>query len=380
MKDLHEDNLIDSVRERLGRYEEAPSADLWNKIAASRRKEQRVWPMWLEAASLVGMGMILYSLSFELPTVKSGPASIVENETAPVVSTTPGEIKQIKKAKEHSVTQTKDVLVSHEEVVVQRPHQSSVPGQSSPDPRQSSPEIVKADSVYSPNIQEDISPATVPPYKKPKSKFQLYFAVTPSLAFQKIAPNGNDELIVQGFENRSPVSIKRFGFGIDAGLQRDINNIFGFYGGLSFYHQSQQLTYSYYNKDADVTRVGDGLTFEIVRRQHSKTFDYTMSNLGVNAGLLVTLKGEKLKHKFGAGLLFSQGFAKEAGSYNNRRSSYLSYQLFYRNEVRINDHLSWFVEPTFIYSFFSKENLNEPFVLKPYRAGIRAGVLYRFKG
>jgi len=98
---------------------------------------------------------------------------------------------------------------------------------------------------------------------------------------------------------------------------------------------------------------------------------------GIDA-LLVTLKGEKLKHKFGAGVLFAQGFAKESGSYNNSRSSYLSYQIFYRNEARIKDRLSWFVEPMFTYSFISKEKLAEPFRLKPYRAGISGGILYRF--
>jgi hypothetical protein len=210
----------------------------------------------------------------------------------------------------------------------------------------------------------------IPPYRKTKSKFQLYFSVTPFLSFQKLTPVANDELIVAGLGPRSSLSMKRFGFGIDAGFQKDINKILGFYGGISYYHQEQQLTYNYYDKDASVNRVGDALTFEIKRPMHSKTFDYSMSNLGARAGLLITLKGETLKHKFGAGLMYSHGLKTSA--------NYVAYQLSYRSELSINERISWFVEPTFIYSFISREKLQEPFTLKPYRAGLSTGLLYRF--
>lgn len=62
MKDLHEDDIIGSVRERMGRYEEAPSEAVWERIAAQRGTKDRAWPLWVEMISLVGMGVVVFSL------------------------------------------------------------------------------------------------------------------------------------------------------------------------------------------------------------------------------------------------------------------------------------------------------------------------------
>ncbi|HZY79841.1 MAG TPA: hypothetical protein VFE50_09980 [Cyclobacteriaceae bacterium] len=367
MKDLHEDDIFGSIRERMGRYEEAPSDELWAKIAAQQKSKDRVWPLLLEATSYVAMGVLVISLlnsevkkvdvktvsaDKKIEVVKEGGEQqqiIEKQEQVPLIEKDTerkemiaAEIETVPAAEEKTEQINEESLVEQPEEIVEKPEEK---------------------------LQETTAAEVVPPYKKPKSKFQFYFSVTPSLSFQKIIPSGNDNLIIQGLEHRSPLSMKRFGFGIDAGFQRDINRIFGYYGGVSFYRQQQELTYNYYNKDAQVTRVGDEWVFEINRQQQSKTFDYSMTNIGVTSGLLVTIKGDKLKHKLGAGLAYS---------YNFKKASYVSYQLFYRNELEINEHLGWFIEPTFIYSFISKEKLNEPFTLKPYRAGITTGLLYRF--
>lgn len=361
MKDLHEDNLFGSIRERLGRYEESPSEELWDKIAS--RKRDRVWPMFLEPVGIVLVGLSLF-LSVEEP-------AIVEEK--PVENEQHAQVPALPQPHAQSTTVNYTQQPTHSEPTHPEPTHPSTP---SPEPRTSnvepgtdSPIVIKKDS----SIAEPVDPPAevVPPFKKPRSRFQLFLSVTPSLSYQKMIPSEHDQLIVQGFAPRSPMSMKRFGIGIDLGFQREINNIFGYYGSLSFYQQKQELTYNYYDKDATVTRVGDSWVFEINREQHSKTFDYSMTNLGVRGGLLITLKGEKLKHKFGAGLMYTHSL--------NNSSSYVAYQLSYRNEVKINEHMSWFVEPTFIYSFIAKEKLNEPFTLKPYRAGITGGLLYRFR-
>lgn len=374
MKDLHEDDIIGSVRERMGRYEETPSEAVWERIAALRSTKDRAWPLWVEMISLVGMGVVVFSLMNVNVTEEAKQVVVAQKE--PLRQQIPAPEQTFSDpvdANSTTTTATTIITTTTNTITTTITAIPTIPAPTTTTTTLTSVAVTpqQTDSAFT-------SEKIVPPYKKPKNKLQFFLSITPSLSFQKITPSGNDALIVQGFESRSPMSIKRFGFSIDAGFQRDINNTFGFYGGISFYRQHQQLTYYYYDKDADVTRVGDAWTFEIIRQQDNKTFDYSMTNIGVSSGLLVTLKGEKLKHKFGAGLIFSQGFARAAGSYNNSRSGYLSYQLFYRSEVMINDHFSWFAEPTFIYSFISKEKLAEPFVLKPYRAGITAGVLYRF--
>ena len=355
------------MRERLGRYEEAPSDELWAKIAA--RKKDGGWLFLLEPVGILMFGIMILMGEGE----RSAVADLQNKDVRPARQKT---------------EEVRGVHVKNDEAKVM--HEKSADQQELIVPISTQTPIAKTPGLVTENIPAPSTPATsapsnpateppasteppsevIPPYKKPHSKFQLYLSVTPSLSFQKLTPAANDHIIIQGLAARSPMSIKRFGFGIDAGFQKDINKIFGYYGGLSFYHQEQQLTYNYYDKDASVQRVGDEWTFEISRQQHTRTFNYSMTNLGVRAGMLVTLKGEKLMHKFGAGLIYTHSL--------NSSASYLAYQLSYRNEVRINDRISWFAEPTFIYSFVSKEKLQEPFTLKPYRAGISLGVLYRF--
>jgi hypothetical protein len=373
MKDLQEDDTIGPVRERLGRYEETPSAKVWNRIVAAQNTERKsVWPVWIEGAAIIGMAAILFF------GIDRKEIVVVEKEKIVFVEKG-NEIAKAKGIEDISVVKKQEP----EQAKQERPHQYKVeqkeiaPDQPITSTTESSVESVTSSSVPSSividNPQRDssslVAEGVTPPYKKPKSKFQFYFSLTPSLSFQKIIPS-HDDVIVQGFANTPPLSMKRFGFGLDAGIQRDINRFFGYYGGLSFYRQQQELTYYYYDRAADVTRVGDEWTFVISRDQHTRTFDYTMTNIGASAGMLVTLKGEKLMNKFGAGLMYTYGL--------NSRSQYVAYQVLYRAELKANDHLTWFAQPTFIYSFISKEHLNEPFTLKPYRAGISLGVLYRF--
>lgn len=368
MKDLQEDNLFGSIRERLGRYEEAPSEELWGKIAS--RKKERVWLMFLEPIGVVAVGLILLFSAEEVRIEDVKNNEVKNNEVTKDVVTkdvvTTEDVRTVAKNEDvHMLVPKKkestQVSLATEKHVVTESQISDLKSEIIQDSIATSPIVTRKDSSTVAEV--------IPPYKKPKSRFQFFLSITPSLSFQKMIPSANDDLIIEGFENRSPLSMKRFGFGVDAGFQKDINRLFGFYGGVSFYHQQQTLTYNYYNRDAEVTRVGDELTFEINRPRHAKSFDYSMTNVGVRSGLLLTVKGEKLKHKVGVGLMYS---------YNFKKASYVSYQLFYRNELMINDRWSWYIEPTFIYSFISKEKLNEPFTLKPYRAGITTGVLYRF--
>jgi hypothetical protein len=377
MKDLQEDNLFGSIRRRLGRYEEAPSGELWSRIAATqKRRRAAAWPVLIGAVSIIGIGAF-FLLDSDKEQVREKKEAVKEVVKDNVV------VERENSAFESPVAVTEEHHRSIKDIsdapVVSFGHEQTIQVASGSPIENNESQETATDSVAPLPVVIKIPDETVPPFKRPNSKFQLYLSLTPSLSFQKIIPTGDDAIIIQGLANRSPFSLKRFGFAIDAGLQYDIDKIFGVYGGLSFYRQQQQLTYNYYNNDAQVTRTGDAWTFQIDRPQQSQTFDYTMTNIGARTGLLVTLKGEKLKHKFGAGVAYSHGFAKATGAYNNRQSSYIAYQVFYRNEIRINETFSWFVEPVFNYSFISKEKLDEPFRLKPYRAGISGGVLYRFR-
>jgi hypothetical protein len=76
---------------------------------------------------------------------------------------------------------------------------------------------------------------------------------------------------------------------------------------------------------------------------------------------------------------YQRGFNQSnAEVYDNAESTYLSYQLFYRNEISINRKLRVYIQPTFMQTFYVNEKLDAPFTLKPYSAGIGVGILYNF--
>ncbi len=104
-----------------------------------------------------------------------------------------------------------------------------------------------------------------------------------------------------------------------------------------------------------------------------------MLNLGLQTGILYNLYGKTLTHKIGGGVSYQQGLKKtDSESYKNSESSYFSYQVFYRNEIRVSSRVRVFVQPVFMQSIRVREKLDAPFNLKPYRAGIGFGILYDF--
>jgi hypothetical protein len=220
-----------------------------------------------------------------------------------------------------------------------------------------------------------------PSKKKKLIHGNLYAIITPSFSFQKITPPADDDLEVIGFESPGVMSKERFGLSVDIGYERTLAKKLEWYAGLSFYQQQQRLSYQYYSPDEyDVTSNGAG-GFIMTPKVVAKSFNYNMCNAGVTAGLRYMIKSGGLKHKFGAGLQFQQGLLKtsdEEASYNNADASYLNYQLSYRLEMNVRRRLDIFLQPSFTHSILSNESLNEPFKLKPYRAGIGFGMLFHF--
>ena len=214
----------------------------------------------------------------------------------------------------------------------------------------------------------------------PKRRHKYYMSVTPSLSFQRAIPV-SDEIVVNDFLNSSVLSGERFGFSIETGIQGYLSKRWEYYGGISFYKQNQSIKYSYQvNNQVEVESSGDK-DYTVTPKTLEGSLNYEMTNLGLQAGVLYNLYGrtKALRHKIGAGLQYHHGLMEsEAGGYKNSASSYISYQIFYRNEVRVGKRWSVFVQPVFTQSFIVNEKSDAPFNLKPYRAGVGFGVLYDF--
>lgn len=212
-----------------------------------------------------------------------------------------------------------------------------------------------------------------------KRGLTFYASLTPQLSFQRVVPMSNDGLVISEVYSGSIFSSERFGFAIDAGLQGHITKRLEYYGGFSLQQQKQSLRYSYQSEGRTTLEQDDDKSYVITPETTAAVIQYRMLNVGANLGLLYNLQGKKLAHKIGAGLSYQQGLSKGSSErYNNSESSYMFYQIFYRNEVRVRPRLRVYVQPTFSHSLYVNEKLDAPFTLKPYRAGIGFGVLYDF--
>jgi hypothetical protein len=220
----------------------------------------------------------------------------------------------------------------------------------------------------------------LPPIKKrKKSKLTFYSMISPSLSFHHVTPESEDGVVVDKFNSPGVISHERFGFSIETGLQGHISERFQYIVGLSFYQQSQQLSYEE-KSEGTIIESGDDLNYDIKPVTLTRNFDYTMCNVGVQAGILYTLKLQGLMHKAGVVFQYQKGLiqANEDDVYNNSSSDYLNYQLLYRVEYAFSSGVGLFVQPAYTHSIIANESLDAPFKLKQSRASLGVGIVYRF--
>jgi hypothetical protein len=218
--------------------------------------------------------------------------------------------------------------------------------------------------------------------KKRAKKFHpaIYFTVSPSLAYQKIVPAKNDAINITELKSDGIFSSNRLGLSIDGGFQIPVTQAIEVYAGLSYYQQNQTITYKYSAGAVEEIEGNPDEDYIIKPGIKQKEFSYAMRNAGISAGFFYRLKTDKLMHKIGAGLQYQKGFLRAGGgdTYSNRSSNYFNYQLLYRLELAVNTRTNFYIQPSFTHAIRASESLQEPFTLKPYRAAIGIGMIYRF--
>lgn len=238
--------------------------------------------------------------------------------------------------------------------------------------------IKKTDS----NVHKETEKKEEEQKKKRAKKFHpaVYFTVSPSLAYQKIVPVKNDAINITELKSDGIFSSNRFGIAIDGGFQMPLTKTIEVYAGLSYYQQNQTITYKYSAGNVEEIEGNPDEDYIIKPGIKQKEFSYGMRNAGISAGFFYRLKTDKLMHKIGAGLQYQKGFLKasEGDTYNNRSSTYFNYQVLYRLELAINTRTNFYIQPSFTHAIRASESLHEPFTLKPYRAAIGLGMIYRF--
>ncbi|WP_333820914.1 hypothetical protein [Ohtaekwangia sp.] len=208
----------------------------------------------------------------------------------------------------------------------------------------------------------------------------VYITVSPTLAYQKVTPKGNDQVNVTGLKPDGIFSMNRAGFSFDAGFQLPVRHKLEWYIGASYYQQQETITYLYSAGKVNTIKKDDPMHYTLKPGTTQKEFSYAMQNAGIATGIFYHLKTDRLMHKFGAGIQYQQGFKQsaEGNSYRNAHSSYFNYQLLYRLELTVTNRVNIYLQPGFTHAIRVKEKLNEPFTLKPYHAAIGMGMVYRF--
>jgi hypothetical protein len=404
MKNFPDHDSFNGLEKRLESYTELPDDAVWSNIDATLRQRRR-WALlpWLDGmTSLCLAGLLTFAIADNKPADKSiEPSHTAQPNREPTSSVSPS-IQQlktdtgIKNTRGHTSTTFASNGIIKEEtspaVVVNRAQQNykrneteasdSLSVATTVRSSNSSFEEEQLDSIsVQVNVLKTDSSNIVGEEKNSKQlrkrKHTFYAMVTPSLSFHRADPVSRDGIVVTRFANKSILSGGRFGFSINAGVQGYISKRLDYYGGLSFYHQNQTIEYEYLSDKVILEEAEDGYT--VSPKSAVGIVNYKMVNMGVEAGVLYHLYGKLLTHKIGAGFSYQQGLsASRSEEYTNSRSSYLSYQLFYRNELRINSRLKFFVQPVFVQAIAVNEKLDAPFKMKPYRAGLGFGILYGF--
>jgi hypothetical protein len=396
---MRKDSLTDSIRRQMEGYHEQPDSSVWHNL------EQQLDRAEMETGK--GMHSILRSLPYVLlllfaispsPSINNLPSEKPLASMSFQIAATPNmdaEVNIDRDCDDNFATlfPKKDVLAKNNDLIVKMRHVQEVLPSDTAVATTTENQLEESNgSVESPEeIQELATVAaetsvskTVKPDKSSKSPrlVSFYSSFTPSLNYFTIKPSGSDALVVSKLMHIPIASSARTSYQVDLGFQWLINNRITAYGGLSYHMQNIHLNYQYYERQNYMVRPGtDPNEYNISPVYQTGSIIYAMRNIGMQAGVLYRLQGEKLSHHAGIGLSYQHGvMAAPAGdSYNNYKSHYAYVQVLYRIEYKINPAMSAFVQPNFTQAILSKEELTAPFAITPYRVGLGFGAVFTIR-
>ena len=423
MKNLPEDELFNSLESRLRNYSEQPDDKLWSKITSELAPSREPgWIIWSDRIAAISLLLLLFTVSYSDNEFVASTSNVHADKMS-----APGPLQRtISSDKNISRVESKPVTVNDVDQSKTTAFRSEklIPITSKSGSRHSSRETISdivaqsvtingthqlfplpdetgvvtdfvvpkdqptggIDSVFAIAIKNDSvvtnQQAMVPAVtRRKKSGLTLYVSATPSLSFQHVTPFADDKVIFQKLNSPGVFSAERLGYGLEVGVQGRIMSRLQYVASLSFYYQSQRLTYRLLFPNEVVLEPDEknsGYYIDPLTTEHS--FRYNMINVGSQAGLLYTIKQQGLIHKAGIMLQYQQGLQQAAKGehYNNAGSYYVSYQFVYRLEYPIHKDLHFFLQPNYSRTFIAHEKLDAPFKLKQSRAGIGMGLVFRF--
>ena len=414
MKNLPEDKLFNSVENRLRNYSELPDDEGWDRISRSISSfTEPQWTIWTNRTAATLSLVILFFLfyrenvfHYDKPQTSSSSSTPNDKKRTEAAQSTISKTEIMKQEPSRISNPASNALsinsfprskYAGEQKAMNISSMQSVIAEIQKDERQLSKspindtadnlivETFKTDSILIEVAELSIdSPVfaghVLPPTKKRKrANLTFYSMISPALSFQHATPETSDGVVVDRLNSPGVMSQERFGFTIETGVQGLISDRFQYIVGLSYYQQSQRLSYEE-KSDGTVIESGDDFSFDIKPAATTQTFDYSMRNVGIQAGVIYTLKLQGLMHKAGVMLQYQKGViqADEDDVYDNSSSDYLNYQVLYRVEYAFRSGVGFFVQPAYTHSIIANESLDAPFKLKQSRASLGVGIVYRF--
>jgi hypothetical protein len=422
MKDMNE-LFDDDLRKRLRQYSEEPDTRLWDTIQTRVEEESRAHRLRKKIKNgwifLLGMIMIggLYSLVNSLPSEntsfdqvateqnsmleRSNDAEAITKTVLPLLSphsssstTTSSPENQITESFKDGVSQA--VIAEEPEMVA-----IEMPGTTLENIERWSIENFNdgGNSTVTKETSIDVSIASIPvskeeieqkeesqpdneERKKKKFPFNLYFTIMPTLGYQRIEPNSNDNLLIESIDRIATFSSDRLGVRAELGAEYPISNRVNIFGGFVYFQRQQTIGYT--EKQVSETEISEGPNGDIILNPEfsyvHQSFEYEVRNIGWQIGVNYQLSKKKFLQTAGTGIEFHMALNKfeHAEEFTNNPSVYVFYNLYYRIQYPAETKLKAVMQPTLNYSFYINQNANAPFYVKPYGLGLNIGFTYNF--
>jgi hypothetical protein len=221
--------------------------------------------------------------------------------------------------------------------------------------------------------------------EKKRNRPNIYFTIMPTLGYQRIEPNSQDNLIIESIDRVATFSPDRLGVRAELGAEHPITSRINVFGGFVYFQRHQTIGYT--ERQASETEISNGPDGDVIVETKytylQKSFDYDVRNLGLQIGANYQLSKKKFLHTVGTGIEFHVALNKVQHSqltteFTNNPSLYIFYNLYYRLQYPATTKLRAVMQPTLNYSFYINQNANAPFYVKPYGLGLNIGFTYNF--
>ncbi len=224
-----------------------------------------------------------------------------------------------------------------------------------------------------------------PPVKEKKAKkaledrkFTLYFQAMPTLTYNRVEANRNDDQLVLAVEKLPALSTDRMGVRIESGVTYPVSTKLNVFAGLLYYQKSQKIEYSLQQVDSvGVLADGDVIDLSPLHSEEKNTYNYQLQNIGLQLGMTYTIPSNKLESSVGLGVELHRSLRRSTHEIFQEPDLYLFYNVFYRVEYPKDKRFRLLAQPTFNYSLDLNKNLNTPFYVKPYGFGLNFGFTFK---